>query len=223
MPGLPTTHIVRPGDYLSKIAKQYRFTKWETIYYHPENADFRRKRPNPNVIYPGDRIHIPDVDRKIEPGATEQVHRFRLEGDRLRLRIVIRDHEGRALANEPYLISLDREEIRGSTDAEGLLDEEIPIGVTSGRLRIERLDLDVPLRIGMLDPTDDGDAGSPIVTGAQGRLNNLGFFCGQVDGDEGPKTTAAVRSFQESVLGRREPTGELDKETRDALVREHGC
>jgi hypothetical protein len=34
-------------------------SNWRTIYDHPSNADFKRKRPNPNLIFPGDRIFIP--------------------------------------------------------------------------------------------------------------------------------------------------------------------
>jgi hypothetical protein len=52
-------HVVKRGDTLSAIAKQYGVKSWQEIYNHSSNALFRRKRPNPNRIYPGDRINIP--------------------------------------------------------------------------------------------------------------------------------------------------------------------
>jgi hypothetical protein len=36
---------------------------WQNLYYHIDNAAFRRKRPNPNPIYPGDVLMIPTVRR----------------------------------------------------------------------------------------------------------------------------------------------------------------
>lgn len=56
---MPTPYTVKPGDTLSAIASKHGM-KWQDIYNHPSNADFRRKRPNPNLIHPGDVIMIPD-------------------------------------------------------------------------------------------------------------------------------------------------------------------
>jgi len=56
-------YSIRKGDTLSAIARSHGMT-WQELYNHIENADFRRKRPNPNLIYPGDVIMIP---QRIEP------------------------------------------------------------------------------------------------------------------------------------------------------------
>ncbi len=55
-----TVHTVVSGESLSKIAKNYSVNSWVQIYEHPANATFRAKRPNPNLIYPGDLIFIPN-------------------------------------------------------------------------------------------------------------------------------------------------------------------
>ena len=34
-------HVVRPGDTLTRIAKQHGVADWRTIYYAPENTEFR--------------------------------------------------------------------------------------------------------------------------------------------------------------------------------------
>jgi hypothetical protein len=50
------------GDNLTKIAKRHGLASWKDIYYLPENAPFRAKRPNPDKIYPGDVVLIPGTD-----------------------------------------------------------------------------------------------------------------------------------------------------------------
>ncbi len=52
-------HTVVRGDSLSKIARKYGVSSWRALYDAPENAAFRAMRPNPNLIYPGDRLQIP--------------------------------------------------------------------------------------------------------------------------------------------------------------------
>ncbi len=54
------THIVQRGENLTLIARRYGIPHWQTIYDHPNNLGFRRKRPNPNTILPGDQLFVPD-------------------------------------------------------------------------------------------------------------------------------------------------------------------
>ena len=53
-----TTYIVKSGDNLSKIAKQFYGDpgKWKKI--HAANSD---KIPNPDLIHPGLKLTIPDA------------------------------------------------------------------------------------------------------------------------------------------------------------------
>ena len=61
---MPTTHTVAQGETLTRIAKQYGLGSWQKIYNHPDNGDFRALRDNPDLIYPGDKIVIPDLEQK---------------------------------------------------------------------------------------------------------------------------------------------------------------
>lgn len=54
-----TIHIVKKGEYLVLIAKNHGIADWHEIYNHPMNAAFKKKRPDPNLIYPGDELFIP--------------------------------------------------------------------------------------------------------------------------------------------------------------------
>ncbi len=56
------TYVVQQGDWLSKIAAAHGYDSWKEIYYHPDNAAFRAKRPDPDLIYPGDVLVLPDRD-----------------------------------------------------------------------------------------------------------------------------------------------------------------
>ena len=48
------------NDNLTVIAQRFGLRGWRAIYDHPWNGAFRRRRPNPDLIHPGDIIYIPD-------------------------------------------------------------------------------------------------------------------------------------------------------------------
>jgi len=64
-------HTVVQGEHLSSIAKKYGFSSYKTIWDHGQNADLKKKRQNPNVIFPGDRLFIPDKVEK-SPGTPKR-------------------------------------------------------------------------------------------------------------------------------------------------------
>jgi hypothetical protein len=53
-------YTVVKDDNLTVIARRFGLRGWRAIYDHPSNAGFRRRRPNPDLIHPGDIIYIPD-------------------------------------------------------------------------------------------------------------------------------------------------------------------
>lgn len=63
------THVIQRGESLSAVGRQHGVT-WQQIYFYPLNAGFRSKRPNPNLVHPGDRVFIPqpDASRDGRPG-----------------------------------------------------------------------------------------------------------------------------------------------------------
>jgi hypothetical protein len=63
-----TTYTVKPGDNLSLIASRHGLKSWQQIYNDPANASFRLKRPNPNLIFPGDVLVIPGGSPGPTPG-----------------------------------------------------------------------------------------------------------------------------------------------------------
>src|SRR5438270_7345148 len=84
-------YIVKQGDHVSSIAKDNGFPDYHIIWDHPNNAELKQKRQNPNVLFPGDHVFLPDREKHEEPCPTDQHHRFRAKLSRLRLRLVLED------------------------------------------------------------------------------------------------------------------------------------
>ena len=215
-------HTVQQGECLSSIADSYGFADWHIIYDHAQNADFRQLRPDPNVIFPGDQLYIPDPDLKHESGATERLHTYELKAEKTLLRIKLEDEDGLPFANQKYELTVGDRVFAGSTDGDGLLEQEVGATDTTGQLVVWKPSPDdgLPrgitwtLEIGSLDPVEE-------ISGVQARLNNLGYDSGPVDGIQGPITTAAVKAFQEE--NNLKVDGIVGPRTRGKLKEVHGC
>ena len=55
------SYTVQPGDTLTSIAQRHGIASWQKLYNDPSNASFRDNHPNPNNIFPGDKINVPDI------------------------------------------------------------------------------------------------------------------------------------------------------------------
>lgn len=53
------SYTVVSGDTLSGIAARFGLSSWRAIYDHERNAEFRAKRPDPNLIHVGDVLFVP--------------------------------------------------------------------------------------------------------------------------------------------------------------------
>ncbi|WP_224366429.1 peptidoglycan-binding domain-containing protein [Hyalangium versicolor] len=216
---MPRKHIVRPGECLTKIAWQYGFADYKTVYEHASNAELRKKRPNPNILHPGDEVSIPDPTPKKASVSTGKMHRFQVRRPKKMLSLKLRDHEGQPLANEPYVLELDGEPelIVAQTDGEGGLQHFVPLSCTQAVLTLR--DRTLRLRLGYLNPARD--APQDDVSGVQARLRNLGYHIPRQDGLLDPATRAALAVFQADEG--LDFTGEPDATTLNKLEERHGC
>ncbi len=212
------TYIVQDGDCLASIAKQAGFADWHTIYNDSHNADFRQLRPDPNVIFAGDQLFIPDKDVKTDSKGTDTASTFQLVAKKTFLKIRLKDEKGAAFSGKKFSLKIGGKITEGVTGDDGMVQQEIAADTRTGQLTVF-LDDDTTkpgfiwdLKVGGLDPVDTDK-------GVQARLNNLGFFCGTVDGIIGPKTKAALSGFQ-SKNGLT-VSGDADSATRDKLRQLH--
>ncbi len=207
-------HTIKQGECISSLAGKYNLLL-HTIWNHPANTDLKKQRENPNVLFPGDVVVIPEQQIKSVSGETGIRHTFRRKGLLEHLCIQLQDKDGEPRRFLSYRIMLEGQIREGKTDERGVLEESIPPNAQKGLLMIgQRADVEeYHLQIGYLDPIT-------TVSGVQKRLNNLGWECGPEDGVLGPKTREAIARFQQHAG--LTVTGELDERMRQKLVEIHG-
>lgn len=202
------THTVVQGECFSSLAHRYGFLM-ETLWRHPGNAKLRETRQDPNVLYPGDVVTIPDRELREEPRPTDQRHKFVKEADRTKLRIRLMDG-ARPRSHVPYRLEVDGTVTNGTTDGAGFLDHPIPSDARRGSLVVGQgptKDL-FEWQFGTVDPIDTDE-------GVRGRLIDLGFASGDTD-----DMLEAIKAFQESVG--LTVTGRVDAATRSRLTEQFG-
>lgn len=195
-------HKVRQGDCISSIAEKNGLF-WQTLW--DANPDLQQIRNDPNLLQPGDIVLVPEKREGEQSGATEQKHTFRKKGVPAKLRLIL-EHNDQPLKNKPYVLKVDGRLVEGTTDDRGFLEQ--PISPLAKKAEIEIEDLHFEFLLGSMDPIEE-------TTGIQARLQNLGFYDGDIDGDAGPLTSAALAEFQ--AFSNLEATGELDDSTRTQL------
>jgi hypothetical protein len=208
-------YVVHPGECMSSIAKATGHF-WEKLWNEPQNADLKEVRHDPHVLLPGDRVTVPPLRRKDEPGQTEMRHRFCRKGEPGVLRLVVKDVD-EPRANQPYVLKIGERELRGYTDPNGKLQQPIPSDAKKATLIVGEGDdqQKFELNLGGLDPVD-------TVSGVQARLDNLGYDVGSADGVMSKKTTAAIEKFCGDHKLEPPPKGQIGPAVRQKLREVHG-
>src|SRR5262245_13997534 len=114
-------HTVKPGECLSTIARRYGYHDYQIIYRHPENSDFRSKRPDPNIIHPGDRLFIPEPVPGNRRRETGDRHIVTITAAKTTIRIVIANEKGRPLRSRYYELVVGSYKASGVTGGDGLI------------------------------------------------------------------------------------------------------
>ena len=211
---MPTYTIVE-GDHLSSIAANAGFRDYNTVWQHPNNADLRTQRPDPHVLFPGDVLFIPDKETKFEPAATAKLNPFVVPASRLKLRLVLKDFDGLPMPGLACEVHIAGATYSLTSNGDGLIETSIPPGAHEGILKVDDLDLEVPIKVGFLDP-HEGESGW------KARLINLGYL--QKNPDQPLNETRWAHALEEFQCDHGlKLTGQPDDATKNKLKDLHGA
>lgn len=219
-------HNVEQGETLESIARKYKLKDWKAIYDHADNEWFKDQceegKRNPSILHPGECFCYPSRELAEAPRSVDRRHLFKTPPmPKTKLRLVL-GLEPLAGVDWNLTCAFDRKRkvYRGRTGGRGLIEVDVDVGAQKAKLEIGERTWD--LQIGYLNPLNKTvrDEG---LSGAQGRLLNLGVDPGPIDGISGPKTKAALTELQKAFPEDLESEGTLDKKTRGKLAEVHGC
>lgn len=184
---MPIKREVQEGDSVISLSEEYGFFA-NTIWNDPDNAELKKKRNDMNILMPGDVVVIRDKRLKEVDKPTTKQHVFRRKGIPALYRLQVFDVE-KPRANQKYRLTVDGQLYEGRTDAHGVLQQYIPANSRDGELIIGPDEFRALLQFGYLDPINE-------LTGVQKRLNNIGYDCGEANGELTDQTKTALRDFQ---------------------------
>lgn len=172
-------HVVEPGDRLSRIASLHGYASTDVVWDAPENAALRARRPNPEILMPGDRVFLPPRRGDAHAAPERKETRLARAGIRSELRLRL-EYQGRPIVprgrvyvvidTDPYSPEAPYE--GDVTLAEGLARFHIDPRVTEVKLVCEDPAFRLRLLVGHLQPVDE-----PTGIGVEQRLQNLGYRC----------------------------------------------
>lgn len=214
---MPKKHIVKLGESAASIAWRHGFADYKKVWSFGANDDLANRGRTPYTLLPGDELEVPDLQKKTITLATNRHHRIVVDTPKQALRLRLLDLDAEAWANEAFSIEASglSDPIRGTTDADGALDAELPIVAGSATLTVREESFRLALSHLAALPNDDEDA----MIGIANRLRNLGYHVG--DGSPASLTYRwAIALFQADHD--LDVTGELDAATKDQLAKAHG-
>lgn len=212
---MPFNHTVEKGDCMTSIASQYGFGKYETIYNDSANSQFKQDNPNPDQLKPGSVVVIPDRKEKKFNKPADASHKFKVKIPKAKLKLELKDDQGHALANKKYRLTIGNTIVEETTDGSGKIDKDIPPEARYGTLTVWMDEnnsaaqvFQFPLELGALEP-------ETTISGAQQRLQNLGYDCGGITGVLDETTKDAIKAFQKA--NSLTVNGDLDDPTKNKL------
>lgn len=210
-------YVVQQGDSVLSISTAAGLLP-DTVWNDAANAALKEARKDGEVLLPGDRLAVMAVRPKSLGCATGKTHVFRRKPVPATLTLYVQDETGAPFAGKKYELSIDDDTLSGTTGDDGKIEAKIRPASRNGSLTVWLEEPSLPnpwvveLRLGELLPIQS-------TLGVQQRLSNLGLYIGELDGEAGNGTLAAVAAFQ-TTLGLT-VSGEIDQATRDKLVEIH--
>ena len=224
----PGSHVVVQGESAASVAALYG-VPYDRLWDHPKNSDLKEQREG-DALFPGDEVFIPADTKKQIQLCTGKRHRLVHVRPMVWIRLQLQDEQGEPREALRYRLRVEGEEKvhEGRLGKKRLFEHQVPATAQKAYLTIvsdveggqgqdtEVEEEEYELFLGHLDPSTE-------VSGALGRLNNLGYRVGrpQASSELDEQTKDEITQFQlDSGLT---ATGDLDDATMAAIVKMYGC
>src|SRR4051812_28314981 len=99
---MPRVYIVQQGDDGASIAARFGFAAFAKIWDDPANAALKKTRPDVGVLYPGDEVTIPDLEKKSVTAKEKALNKFRVTLPVRLFDVTMQDQHGKPSAGLPY-------------------------------------------------------------------------------------------------------------------------
>ncbi len=156
-------HEVQEDEDVAIIGAMYGIKDWKLIWNHEENAELRKKRSSPHMLFKGDRVWIPKNELKEFEGETYKTHTFTLYPPKTVFETFLRDDRSRPYGNVKYEVWIHGKkygEEEKRTREDGLVFEVVPT-IKELELRVWFPDLKVEEEEAEEDEEGPIDEGEP--------------------------------------------------------------
>jgi len=223
---------IQAGECLSSIAVRKGVT-WKEIWNHADNTDIKDIRMHPNILLPGDKVTVPDKQKKNESRPDANRHRMRRKSVPciLRLRFT---RFGQPRKGDAYRLEVDGYVRQGGKlNNEGAFEAGVWPAASEAVVLLgkdqDNLVDEFRFKLGWIAPANE-------VRGIQTRLWNLGYYHGPLNGTFDEATERAfLRFIQKNTAETHALTLNQFKQVWDSmnnddqievigcLVKAHGC
>lgn len=216
-------YVIRQGDYLTKLAFVMGFDADE-VWNHPKNAELKARRANPNILYPGDILFVPNDPPTAAPLQVGAVNRYLGRIPTVVVRVTLLRADRTPIANTDCWIHGLGEVSAARSDADGTVSVSVLITVDDFIVVIDGEPAPLRVLVGHLDPKDED-------SGVLQRLENLGYLPPMHPSFESFLSSEDIRQHHEYRLSNAvsrfqeehglPPTGSADEATIAALAAKH--
>lgn len=207
------THIVRAGQYLDQIAHAWGW-KPTDLWEHPCNSALREKRDDPNLLAPGDVVHVPIQRRKPLSVNIGAENAFMGVVPTVCVRVRLLGDDGKPMAAEEFLLEGTETPPDAKTTGEGVAEFHPSIFAREVEIVLPKRQMRLAVRIGSLDPPSEP-------SGMRQRLANLGY-CVPEAVDEETTDAAVGEALRRFLDDKKKDASSEEDEALKTLVESHG-
>jgi hypothetical protein len=197
-------YVIRQGDTLAKLAYKFGFDA-DTVWNDPKNADLRKIRSNPDILWPSDILYIPDQVGKTPDTTTlttGAVNSFVSDAPTKTIAHKFQASDASTYASKAFVVQ-ELEHLTGlQTTADGVATFPVPVTLDRATIVLTDTGETWSLSIGGLDPIN-------TLSGIFQRLQNLGYIPQEAvyDTDESDNNLPLMRYALQGLRVAREGGG----------------